>query len=90
MERDPKNWAEYRGKPRKKAVANFRLQTGHDCLTAHLREIGMYESSECTICQMPDSAIDKEHVVYCHKLDTMQQVLKKTIKLYWDARVMMR
>jgi len=33
-----KIWAEYKGKPRKKAVANFRLKTGHDCLLAHLRD----------------------------------------------------
>ena len=37
--------AESKGKPRKKAVSNFRLQTGRDCLTAHLRKIGTYESS---------------------------------------------
>jgi hypothetical protein len=42
-----KNWrgihkivAESKGKPRKKAVSNFRLRTGHDCPTAHLRKIG--------------------------------------------------
>jgi head-tail adaptor len=45
-----KIWAEYKGKPRKEAVANFRLRTGHDCLAAHLRKTGIYESSECTIC----------------------------------------
>jgi head-tail adaptor len=27
-----KIWAEYRDKPGKEAVANFRLKTGHDCL----------------------------------------------------------
>jgi len=31
-----KVWAEYKGNPRNKAVANFRLKTGHNCLTAHL------------------------------------------------------
>jgi hypothetical protein len=82
--------AEYKGKPRKEAVSNFRLQTGHDCLTTHLRKIGTYESIECTICQMPNSTMDKEHPLYCFKLDTMQRVLKNTIKLYWNARVMMR
>jgi len=28
-------WAEYKGKPRKEAVANFRHTTGHDCLATH-------------------------------------------------------
>jgi len=27
-------WVGYKGKPRKKAVANVRLKTGHDCLAA--------------------------------------------------------
>ena len=52
-----KIWAEYKGKPRKEAVASFRLKTGHDCLAAHLRKIGIYESSGCPICQMPNSTM---------------------------------
>jgi hypothetical protein len=39
---------------------------------------------------MPNSTMDEEHPLYCLKLDTDQQVLKNTIKLYWDARAMMR
>jgi ribonuclease HI len=84
-----KIWAEYKGKPRKEAVANFRLKTGHDCLAAHLRKIGIYESSESTFCQMPNSTMDEEHLLYCPKLDTDQQMLKNT-KLYCDATAMMR
>jgi len=52
-----KIWAEYKGTPRKEVVANYRLKTGHDCLAAHLRKTGMYESIECTICRMADSTI---------------------------------
>jgi hypothetical protein len=85
-----KNWAEYKGKPTKEELANFRLKMGHDCLAAHLRKIGIYESTECTICQLPNSTIDKEHLLHCPSLDTDQQVLKNTIKLYWDATAMMR
>ena len=85
-----KIWAEYKDKPRKEAVANFRLKTGHDCLAAHVRKIGIYESRECTICQMPNSTMDEEHLLRCPKLDTDWQVFKNTIKLYWDARAMMR
>ena len=81
-----KIWAEYEGKPRKEAVANFRLKTGHECLAAHLRKNGIYESSECTICKMPNSTIDKEHLLCCPKLDTDQQLLKNTMKLYWDVQ----
>ena len=85
-----KSWLEYKGKPRKYVVANFRLKTGRDCLEDHLRKIGVYESSECTEYQMPDSTMDEEHLLHCLKLDTDQQVLKNIIKLYWDARAMMR
>jgi len=52
-----KIWAEYKGKPKKEALANFRLKTGHDCLAVHLRKNGIYESRECTICQMPRSTM---------------------------------
>jgi len=37
---------------------------------------------------MPNSTTDKKHLLHCPKLDTDQQVLKNTIKLYWDARAM--
>jgi hypothetical protein len=37
-----KIWAEYKGKPRKEAVATFRLKTGHDCLAANVRKTGIY------------------------------------------------
>jgi len=81
-----KIWAEYKGKARKEAAANFRLKTGHDCLAVHLRKISIYESSVCTICQMLNSTMHEEHLLHCPKLDTDQQVLKNTIKLYWDAQ----
>jgi len=38
---------------------------------------------------MPNSTMDKEHLLYCLKLETMQQMLKNTIKLYWNAKAMM-
>jgi len=76
-----KIWAEYKGRTRKEAVANFRLKTGHDCLEDHLRKIGIYESSECTICRRPNSTTDEEHLLQCPNLNTDQQVLENTIKL---------
>jgi len=85
-----KIWAEYRDKPRKEVVANFILNKGHECLAAHLRKTGIYESSEGTICQMPNCTMDEQHLLQCRKLDTDQQVLKNTIKLHWDARATMR
>ena len=83
-----KIWAEYKDKPRKETVANFRLKTGHNCLDAHLRNIGIYESSEGTICQMPNSTTDEEHLLHCRELDTDQEALENTTKIYWDATAM--
>jgi hypothetical protein len=83
-----KIWAEYKGKCRKETEVNFRLKIGNDCLAAHLRKIGIYESSECTICQTPNSVMDAEHLLHCPKFDTDQQVPNNIIKLYWDATAM--
>ena len=85
-----KNWTEYKGKPRKEAVANFRLKTELEYLAAHLRNIGICEYSECTMCHMPNSTMDEEYLLRRPKLNTEHQMLKNTIKLYWDARVKMR
>jgi hypothetical protein len=81
-----KIWAEYKGKPRKEVVANFRLKTGHDCVAVHLKKIGIYEFSDCTVCQMPNSSMDEEHLLFCPKLDTNQQAIKNTIKLLGSQR----
>jgi len=37
---------------------------------------------------MPNSTMDKEHLLHCPKFDTDQEVLKNIIKLNWDARAM--
>jgi len=63
-------WAEHKGKPRKEVASNFRLKTGDDCLAAHLRKTGVYESSECTVCQMPNSTMGEEYLLHCPKLNT--------------------
>jgi hypothetical protein len=34
--------------------------------------------------------MDEEHLLHNPKLNTDQQMPKNTIKLYWDARAMMR
>jgi hypothetical protein len=39
---------------------------------------------------MPNSTTDEKQQLQRPKLDTDQQVLKNTIKLYWDARAKMR
>jgi hypothetical protein len=85
-----KIWAEYKGKPRKEAVANFRHKMGNDCLAAHSRKNGICESSGCTIHQMPNSTMDEERLLDSPTPDSKQQEPNNTINLYWDTRAMMR
>jgi hypothetical protein len=68
------------------AVTNFRLNTGHDCLAAHLHCIKFFNHNYCTICQLVNTAMDKDHLLVCPKLDHISNELPK---LYWDARRLM-
>ena len=43
-------WENNKDKLRKQAVANFRLNTGHDCLAAHLHRIKILSHNYCTVC----------------------------------------
>jgi hypothetical protein len=40
--------------------------------------------------KMPNSTTNEEHLLYRPELNTDQQVLKNTIKPYWDATAMMK
>jgi hypothetical protein len=64
-----------KNKPRKQAVANFRLNTGHDCLAALLHNM-----------QTEGHSMDKDHLLVCPKLDHTSNELAR---LYWDARRLM-
>jgi len=72
--------------PRKQAVANFQLNTDHDCLAAHLRRIKILSHNYCTICKLKKTTMDKDHLHVCPKLD---HTSKELSKLYWDARRLM-
>ena len=45
-----------------------------------------------TLCHIPKNQyhLDEEHLLFCPKLNANQQVFKNTIKLYFDARAMIR
>jgi len=79
-------WEHNKNKPRRQAVANFRLNTGHDCLTAHLYRIKISSHNYCTTCKQKNTIMDKEHLLECPKLDNTARDLPK---LYWDARRLM-
>ena len=82
-------WAVNKHKPRKEAVATFRLKTGHDCLAAHLYKIKVFTSEECPLCQQPGSIMNADHLLTCRKLDAKQQQTADLAKLYWTARFQM-
>jgi hypothetical protein len=75
-----------KNKPRKQAVTNFRLNTGHDCLAAHLHHIKILNHNYCTICKLKNTIMDKNHLLLCPKLD---HTSKELLKLNWDARKQM-
>jgi len=75
-----------KNKPRRQAVTNFRLKTGHDCLAAHLYRIKISSHNYCTICKQKNTIMDKEHLLKCPKLDNTARNLPT---LYWDARRLM-
>ena len=79
-------WENNKNKPRKQAVALFRLNTGHDCLAARLYRIKVLSYNHCSICKQKNTIMDKDHLLLCPKLD---QTSKKLSKLYWDARKLM-
>jgi hypothetical protein len=79
-------WENKKNKPRKQAVANFRQNTSHDCLTAHLQRIKIFNHNYCTMCKLKNTIMDKDHLDVCPKLDHTSTELPK---LYWDARRLM-
>ena len=79
-------WENNKNKPRKQAVALFWLNTGHDCLAAHLYRIKVLSYNHCSICKQKNTIMDKVHLLLCPKLD---QTSKELSKLYWDARRLM-
>jgi hypothetical protein len=40
----------------------FRLNTGHDCLAAHLNKVKIYETEECELCKQQGSRMDRYHL----------------------------
>jgi len=78
-------WENNKNKPRKQAVANFWLNTGHDCLAAH-HHIKIFSYNYCTICKLKNTIMDKDHLLVCPKLD---HTSKELPKLHWDARRLM-
>jgi len=69
--------------PKRRAVAEYRLCIGHDCLGTHLHRIGIRPDPYCTLCS-PHEPMDRNHVGHCTALSN-----KTEYERYWEARTKM-
>jgi hypothetical protein len=66
--------------PRRKAVAEFRVCVGHDCLGTHLHRIGIRPDPFCMLCSLREP-MDRNH------LGQWAALTKGTeCERYWEAR----
>jgi hypothetical protein len=69
--------------PRRKAIAEFRLCIGHDCLGTHLLHIGIHLDPYCMLCSLHEP-MNRNHLGQCTEL------FKRTeCERYWEARTKM-
>jgi len=69
--------------PRKKAVAEFRLCVGRDCLGTHLHRIGIRPETYCMLCSLHEP-MDRNHLGQCTALSNGTEC-----EPYWEARTKM-
>ena len=65
--------------PRREAVAQFRLATGHDCLAKHLHHISILRNPNCTLSNQ--GIMDSNHLNICSTLTSTTLTDR-----YWEAR----
>ena len=66
--------------PRRKAVAEFRLCVGHDCLGTHLHRIAIRPDPYCMLCS-PREPMDRNHLGQCTALLNGTECER-----YWEDR----
>jgi len=69
--------------PRRKAVAEFRLCVGHDCLGTHLHRIGIRTDPHCMLCSLHET-MDRNHLRRCTALYSGTECER-----YWEAGIKM-
>ncbi|GBN14128.1 hypothetical protein AVEN_64449-1 [Araneus ventricosus] len=70
-------------KPRRDAVAAFRLTTGHDCLAAHLHRLGISTEPFCPLCDSGE-VMERDHLLRCGALQRLTEMSR-----YWEARALL-
>ncbi|GFX42747.1 hypothetical protein TNCV_2197041 [Trichonephila clavipes] len=66
--------------PRRKAVAEFCLTTGHDCLLKQLYRIHVAQTPLCMLCNFLED-MDADNIRHCPALKG-----SSLCELYWQAR----
>jgi hypothetical protein len=66
--------------PRRKAVAEFRLCVGRNCLGTHLHRIGICPDPHCMLCSLHEP-MDRNHLGQCTALFNSTECER-----YWEAR----
>jgi len=69
--------------PRRKAVAEFRLCVGHDCLGTHFHRIGMRPDRYCMLYSLHET-MDRNRLGRCTALSSGTECER-----YWEARTKM-
>jgi hypothetical protein len=69
--------------PRRKAVAEFRLCVGNDCLGTHLHRIGIRPDPFCMLCSLREP-MDRNHLGQYAALTNGTECER-----YWEARTKM-
>lgn len=78
------DWPKFCQKPRKEAVAAFRIKTGHDWLAEQLQRLGFLNSKDCHICG--EGTLNAAHLISCKGLNKDAQLRGDLCHLYWEAR----
>ncbi|GBM51409.1 hypothetical protein AVEN_488-1, partial [Araneus ventricosus] len=60
-------------KPRRDAVAAFRLTTGHGCLAAHLYRLGISTEPFCPLCDSGE-VMERHYLLRCGALQGLTEV----------------
>jgi len=68
---------------RRKAVAEFRLCVGHDCLGTHLHRTETRPEPYCMLCNLRET-MDRNHLGRCTVLSSGTECER-----YWEARTKM-
>ena len=67
----------------RRAIAEFRLCVGHDCLGTHLHRVGIRPDPYCTLSSLQEP-MDRNHLGHCTALSNNMEY-----EWYWEARTKM-